>query len=62
LFSLIHSKKTVLTKKAEEKIDSSASTGSHGKYMKYVSFPWSPVVAAHDRKRLTRAICSSGSY
>jgi hypothetical protein len=28
------------------------STGSCGKFIKYVSFPWPPVVAAHNRKRL----------
>jgi hypothetical protein len=28
------------------KIDSAASNGSHGKNIKYVSFSWSPVVAA----------------
>ena len=37
------------------KIDSAASTGSSGNYMKHFCFPWPPVVAAHDRKRLARA-------
>jgi hypothetical protein len=48
-------KKTGYNKKLKLKIASPVSTGSHGKYtyMKYVSFPWSPVVAAHDRNRLT---------
>jgi hypothetical protein len=35
---------------------------SHGKYIKYVSFPWPPVVTAHDHKRLARALHFSGSY
>ena len=26
------------------KINSAASTGSHGKYMKYISFPWQYVI------------------
>jgi hypothetical protein len=26
------------------KINSAASTGSHGKYMKYISFPWQHVI------------------
>lgn len=29
--------------------------------MKYVSFPWSPVVAAHDRESFTQGLNSSGS-
>jgi hypothetical protein len=32
------------------KIDSAASTGSHGEYLKYVSFLWPPVEPAHDPK------------
>ena len=44
------------------KMDSAASTGGHGKQMKYVSFPWPPVVAPHDRKTLAQAFHSSGSY
>jgi hypothetical protein len=32
--------------------------GSHRKG----SFPWPPVVAAHDHKKLARALHSSGSY
>jgi hypothetical protein len=35
-----------LPKKVTLKIDSAASDGSHGNYMKYVSFLWPPVVAA----------------
>ena len=35
-----------LTKKQTLKIDSAASRGGHGKYMKYASFPWPSVVAA----------------
>jgi hypothetical protein len=30
--------------------------------MKYVSFPWLPVVAAHDHKKLARALHNSASY
>ena len=30
--------------------------------MKYVSFPWSPVLAAHDRERFPRGSNSSGSH
>jgi hypothetical protein len=56
LFSLIPSQTTVVTKKLMLQIDSTASAGSHGKYMKNVSFPWPPVVKAHDRKRLARAL------
>jgi hypothetical protein len=44
-----------LKKNVELNIDSAASTGSHEKYMKYVSFSWPPVVAA-------RALHSSGRY
>jgi hypothetical protein len=40
------------TKKLKLKNNNFASAGSHGKYMEYISFPWFPVVAAHDRKRL----------
>jgi len=36
--------------------------GSRGNYIKYVSFPWLPVVAAHDRKGLAQELHSSGSY
>jgi len=43
------------------KIDSALSTGSHGKYMQNVSFPWPQVVAAHYRKSLGRANSNSGS-
>jgi len=46
------------TKRRTLKIDSAAYTGSHGKYMKYISFPWLPVVAAHDRKTFARALRS----
>jgi hypothetical protein len=42
------------------RIDSNASTGNHGKYMKYVSFPWRRVMAARDCKRLVQALHSSG--
>ena len=60
LFSLIPSKKLMFNKKnLALKIGSAASTGSHGKYIKNVSFPWPPVVAEHDRKRLARALYSS---
>jgi hypothetical protein len=46
LFSLIPSQKIAFNKKTKLKIDSAGSTGSHGKYIKYVSFHWPPVVAA----------------
>jgi hypothetical protein len=51
-FSSIPSKKILLTKKLMLKIDSASSTGSHGEYLKYVSFPWPPVEPAHDPKSL----------
>jgi len=34
------------------KTNRATSAESCGKYMKYVSFPWPPVVTAHNRKRL----------
>jgi len=40
-------------------IDSAYSTGSHKTYMKYISFPWPPVVAAHERKTFAGALRSS---
>jgi hypothetical protein len=39
-----------LTKKLKLKLDSAASTGSKGKYMKCESLPLPSVVAAHDSK------------
>jgi len=39
-----------LTQNLTLKIDGVASTGSHGKYMKYVNFLWPPVSAGRDRK------------
>ena len=48
-----------LTKKLNEK---AASNGSRGMFMKYVSFPWPPVVAVHDRMRLGRALIRNGGY
>jgi hypothetical protein len=44
--------------KAKVKIDSPASTGSYGKYsyMNYASFPWPPLVAGNDYKRLVRGL------
>ena len=63
LFSLIPCKKNCfLNKKLTLKINSASCIGSHGKYMTYVSFPWPPVVAAHDHKGLARAQYNSGSY
>jgi len=39
------------------KIDNVASTGGgSGNDVKYVGFPWPPVVAELDRKTLTRAL------
>lgn len=67
LFSLIPSQRTIFNKKKKKptlKINNAASTGSHGKYTKYVSFPWPSVVAAHDRKRLvehSKAVEATGS-
>jgi hypothetical protein len=40
------------------KVNGTASVGSHGKYIKYVSFLWPPDVAAHGRKRLARELYS----
>jgi hypothetical protein len=37
---------TRLDKKQNVEIDSAASSGGKGKYMKYVSFPWPPLEAA----------------
>jgi hypothetical protein len=61
-FSSIPSQKIVFDKKLTQEIDNVASTGSRAKYMKYVSFPWPPVVKAHDRKMLTVALLSRESY
>jgi hypothetical protein len=44
--------KTVLTEELMLKIDNAATTGSHENNMKYVNFPWPPVVAAHDCKSI----------
>jgi len=38
-----------LTKTPTFKSGGAASTRSHGKYMKYICFPWPSVVAARDR-------------
>jgi hypothetical protein len=47
LFLLIPSQKVDFNKKKLMlKIDSAASIGGQGKYMKYVSFSWPPVVTA----------------
>jgi len=45
-------------------IDSAYSNEFLEKYTQYtyVNFPWPPMVAAHYRKRLTRALHSSESY
>ena len=62
LFSSIsEERKKSINEEAQVKIDSVASTGSQGEHMN-VSFPWFPVVAAHDPKRLARAPYSSRSY
>jgi len=50
-FFKIPSPKINLKKNRNLKIDNSARTVSHGKYMKYVSHPWPPVVAAHYRNK-----------
>ena len=44
------------------KIDRATSSGSCGKYMKYIGFPWPPVVAAHDRKRLPEHCIAAEGY
>jgi len=44
------SKKLFLQKYIRLKIYINASTGRHGKFMKYTSFPWPLVVAAHNLK------------
>lgn len=44
------------------KFDIAASTRNHGKDMKYAFFPWPPVLAAYNRKSITRALCSIGIY
>jgi len=54
--------KRLLTKKLKLNFDSAVFTGNHGKYTKYVSFPWPPVVAAYVRKWLRRTLCSSWTY
>jgi len=41
---------------------STASNGRHSSYMKCVGFPWPPVVAAHNRKRLGWAYHSRCNY
>jgi len=42
--------------------DSAVSNGSHGKYMKYINFPWPLVVAAHYREKRARALRSNESF
>jgi hypothetical protein len=54
-FSLIPSKTNCINRNLKLKIDIFASTGSHRKYLQYVTFPWLRVVAA-------QALQSSGSY
>jgi hypothetical protein len=59
VFNNSFSKKLIFNKKnLTLKIGSASSTGSHRKYIKYVSFPWPPVVAEHHRKRLAQVIGS----
>jgi hypothetical protein len=53
LFSLIPSQKLFLNKTITLKIGNPESTGSHGKYMKYFSFPWPAMMAAHDLEACT---------
>jgi len=49
LFSLIPYQKIIFTKKKLKlKVYITASTGRHVKCVKYSSFPWPLVVAAHD--------------
>ena len=35
---------------------------NYGKYLKYISFPWPPVVAVHDHKWFAGALQSNGIY
>jgi len=35
---------------------------SYGKYLKYISFPWPPVVALHGHKWFARALKSNTIY
>jgi hypothetical protein len=46
-------------KKRTLNIESAASTGSHGKYMTYVSSPGLLVLSAHDRKRFSVEVIGS---
>jgi len=48
-----------LTENLALKIDSAASTGSHGKCMRYVNFFWPPVPAARVRKTAARPLLTS---
>jgi hypothetical protein len=52
-FVFITSKKLFFKQKANIEIYNAASTRRH---WKYVGFPWFPVVATHDRKRLAQAL------
>jgi hypothetical protein len=56
------SKNVFLNKKAKVKIDSHASAGSHGMYMKYASFPWPPFVTWNCCKTLARGLRNRGDY
>ena len=42
--------------------DSAVSMVRYGKYLKYISFPWPPVVAVHDHKWYARALQNNGIY
>jgi len=56
------SKKLVYNRNAWLKIDCAASTGNHGKDIKYVSFLWPPLMAAHGPKEHARVLLSGISY
>ena len=45
-------------KKPKLKTVSAVCTGSRRNYVKYVSFPWPPVAAAHNRKRHEQCIAT----
>jgi hypothetical protein len=51
--------KIILTKNITLEIYSAASAGSHGKFMKYIGFPWPVVLATHARKRLAQALLAA---
>jgi hypothetical protein len=59
-FVLINFFEKNVTRKLRRKIDSAASHGCNGKYMKYGSFPWPPAMAACDPKGLAIVLHNKG--